>query len=165
MRPLVAGMATMPSRAETAPPAIASVLAQVDELWLFLDRFDAVPAYAEHPRIRVVGWQDVGDLRANGKLAMLFRTDTLRFDVRAWPDVNMVDFSFALEARRRGVPLVMLPRPAHWLRALDEDQADSIWAGVLCDDARQTELARELAALPRPGLPRRGWRRLSYREP
>lgn len=244
MRPLVAGMATMPSRAETAPRAIASVLPQVDQLWLFLDRFDAVPAYAEHPRIRVVRSQDLGDLRANGKLAVLFladgpctffcvdddieypadycatlvrgldrhrgavvgihaavlrspltsyasdmkvlhrrngqqrpagvdllgsdslasRTDTLRFDVRAWPDVNMVDLSFALEARRRGVPLVMLPRPAHWLRALDENQPDSIWAGVLRDDARQTELACELAALPRPALPRRGWRRLSYRE-
>jgi hypothetical protein len=35
--------------------------------------------------------------------------------------------------------------------------------GVLADDARQTMLAQELMALPRPELPRRRLRRLSYR--
>jgi hypothetical protein len=240
----VAGMATMPTRLETAPRAIASLVPQVDRLWLFLDRFDAVPAFAEDERIRIVRSEDVGDLRANGKLAALlldhgqftffgvdddieypadycerltsaldrlgdvavgvhagvlrtpvssyrsdlkvlhrrsaqaraegadllgsdslaFRTTTLRFDVRAWLDVNMVDLSFALEARRRGIPLVMLPRGAHWLRTLDENQDDSIWAGVLRDDSRQTELARELMSMSRPLLPRgRRLRRLSYR--
>ena len=44
--PRVAGMATMPSRAATAPRAIESVLPQVDRLWLFVDRFDAMPEYA-----------------------------------------------------------------------------------------------------------------------
>jgi len=236
-------MATMPSRADTAPQAIASLLSQVDRLWLFLDRFAAVPSYARHERLRVLRSQEVGDMHANGKFAGLFvdqepcayfagvddiespvdycetlgrelrrhrgaavgvhaavlhrpvtsyardmkvlhrrsaqaraagvdllgsdslafHTDTLSFDVRAWPDVNMVDLSFALEARRRGVPLVMIARAAHWLRALAEDQEDSIWAGVLRDDTRQTKVARELAALPRQQLPRRGARRLSYR--
>jgi hypothetical protein len=237
-------MATMPSRAETAPRAIASILEQVDRLWLFLDRFDGIPGYATDERIRVVRSQDAGDLRANGKLvgvdredvpctffgvdddvdypadycatleasldrvgghavvgmhagvflgpvdsysrdlkvlhrrsgqtraagvdllgsdSLAFRTTTLRFDVREWPDLNMVDLSFALEARRRGLPLVMLQRPAHWLSALAENQEDAIWTGVLLDDSRQTELARELVSLPRPRLPRNGWRRLSYR--
>jgi hypothetical protein len=237
-------MATMPSRLGTAPRAIASVLPQVDELWLFLDRFEGVPSYADHPRIRVVRSQEAGDLRANGKFAALFllngpftfvsldddieypsdyvamlkrgldrhrgavvgihaavlgspvrsyardmkvlhrrsgqgrpggvdllgsdslafRTETLTFDVRTWPDVNMVDLSFALESRRRAVPLVMLPRPSNWVRALDENQADSIWAGVLRDDTRQTELAQELRALPRPRLPGSRWGRLTYRQ-
>ena len=58
----------MPSRADTAPRAIASILEQVSRLWLFLDRFDVVPAHAEHERIRVLRSQDWGDLRANGKL-------------------------------------------------------------------------------------------------
>ena len=44
----------MPSRADTAPRAIASILAQVERLWLFLDRFDVIPAYAEHERIHVL---------------------------------------------------------------------------------------------------------------
>jgi len=234
----------MPSRSGTAPYAIASILPQVDRLWLFLDGFDAVPAYAVDERILVLRSQDVGDLRANGKFAALFgdeesctyfgvdddieyppdycatlaraldrfrgaavgvhagllprpvtsyardlrvlhrrsdqdraagvdllgsdsvafRTDTLRFDVRTWPEVNMVDLSVALEARRRGVPLVMIARPSHWLRALDEDQDDSIWAGVLRDDTRQTELGRTLMALPRQRLPRGRLRALAYRQ-
>jgi len=238
-------MATMPSRADTAPRAIASLLGQVDRLWLFLDRFESVPPYAHGDRIGVVRSQEIGDLRANGKFAPLaldrtpciyfgvdddieyprdycarlvsaleryegsvvgvhaavfrsplssytrdtkvlhrrsdqrraagvdllgsdsvaFRTTTLRFDVCAWADVNMVDLSFALEARRRGIPLVMLDRHAHWLRALDENQSDSIWTGVLADDSRQTELARDLRALPRPRLPRNGLPRFRYRSP
>ena len=237
-------MATMPSRAATAPRAIESVLPQVDRLWLFLDRFDAVPEYARDDRIRVLRSQDLGDLRANGKFvaialedepstffgidddvlypadycatlethldryrgeavvgvhaavlraplasygrdmkvlhrradqaraegvdllgsdSLAFRTSSLRFDVREWPDLNMVDLSFALEARRFGIPLVMIPRPAHWLSALDENQEDSIWVGVMRDDARQTELAQELASLARSQLPRARLRRLSYR--
>jgi hypothetical protein len=237
-------MATMPSRASTAPSAIASILPQVDRLWLFLDRFDATPPYAEDERIRVVRSQDVGDLRANGKLvgvalesepctffgadddirypadycdtleahldryrggavvgvhaavlrrptasyardtkvlhrradqarsegvdllgsdSLAFRTTTLRFDVREWVEVNMVDLAFARVARERAVPLVKIPRPSHWLTALDENQDDSIWMGVLADDTRQTVLAQELIALPRPSLPRWRFRRLGYR--
>ena len=61
-------MATMPSRFDTAPRAIAFVLSQVVRLWLFLDRFDTVPSYAMHQRIRVVRSQDLGAMTANGKL-------------------------------------------------------------------------------------------------
>jgi hypothetical protein len=57
----------------------------------------------------------------------------------------------------------MVDRAAHWLRALDENQHDSIWTGVLADDSVQTELAQELTALERPRLPRHGLTRLSYR--
>ena len=69
-------MATMPSRGETAPRAIASILPQIDRLWLFLDRFDVVPAYAEHARIRVLRTDEIGDVRANGKLAGVARETT-----------------------------------------------------------------------------------------
>jgi hypothetical protein len=229
-------MATMPSRAETAPRAIASILDQVDELWLFLDRFDAIPEYALRERIHVLRSQEVGDLRANAKFlhlslherpctffgvdddvlypddycatleswlrrysdaaivgahggllpapvgsysrdlkvlhrraaqgearevdllgsdSLAFRTSVFGFDVREWADVNMVDLSFALTARRRSMPLVTIPRRAYWMQALDEDQDDSIWLSVLRDDSRQTVLAQELVALPRPPLPAR----------
>jgi hypothetical protein len=237
-------MATMPSRATTAPRAIESILPQVSRLWLLLDRFDTVPDFAEHERIDVLRSQDLGDLRANGKFLALaldgrpctffgldddvlypadycktleshlgrwpeaavgvhggllppevtsyagdlkvlhrrapreratevdllgtdsvaFRTSTLRFDVRDWPDVNVVDLSFALTARRRSVPLVTVPRKAYWLNALEENQSDSIWQAVLRDDTLPTELARELVALPRPPLRRRPrWPRLLAR--
>jgi hypothetical protein len=236
-------MATMPSRAGTAPRAIASILRQVSRLWLFLDRFEEVPTFAHDGRIQVLRSQDVGDLRASGKLlpvaledgpctffpvdddieyppdfcsrleswqsrfeppvvvglhaailrsplssfardvemlhsraprdraeqvdllgtaSLALDTSLLRFDVREWRDRNMVDLTFALAARRREVPLVMIPRRAHWMKALEENQDDSIWIGLLRDDRRQTELARELASLPRPPLrPRRiVWPRL-----
>jgi hypothetical protein len=108
--------------------------------------------------------REVAGVDVLGSDSVAFHTSTLRFDVRAWPDRNMVDLSFALEARRRAVPLVMLDRRSHWLAALDENQDDSIWVGLQSDDSRQTALACELAALPRPRLPRRGLRRLRYRE-
>ena len=78
--------------------------------------------------------------------------------------MNVVDLAFALEARRRAVPLVMIPRRSHWLTALDENQDDSIWMSVVRDDGRQTELAREVMSLPRPPLPRVRLRRLTYRD-
>ena len=61
----------MPSRADTAPRAIASILAQVERLWLFLDRFDAIPAYAKDERIHVLRSAEVGDIRANGEVLPL----------------------------------------------------------------------------------------------
>lgn len=67
-RPIVAGMATMPRRAELLKNALTVVLPQVDELHLFLDRFEDVPAHAQHEKIRIYRSQDHGDLRANGKL-------------------------------------------------------------------------------------------------
>jgi hypothetical protein len=68
-------MATMPSRDDTAPQALASILPQVSRLWLFLDRFESIPAYALNERIRVLRSQEWGDLRANGKLLGLVQED------------------------------------------------------------------------------------------
>lgn len=230
-------MATMPSRSDAAPRALASILPHVDHLWLFLDRFDSVPSYAEDDRIRVLRSQDWGDLRANGKLlgvtfehepctffsldddveyppdycttleshldryggmvavgvhaavlrtpvtsyvrdisvthrraalprprevdllgtdSVAFRSEQLTFDVRSWEYVNLVDLCFAVEARSRSMPLVAVPRAKGWIRPIAEGQPDSIWTGVQLDDTLQTGLARELVAMPRPSLPRRG---------
>ena len=52
--PRVAGMATMPSRADTAPRAIASILPQVEAALALPRSLRLDPAYAEHERIRVV---------------------------------------------------------------------------------------------------------------
>ncbi|WP_005037472.1 hypothetical protein [Holophaga foetida] len=66
--PLVGGMATMPSRATSLPRALASVLPQVDRLYLFLDQYDKVPAWlAEHPKIVPLLALDHGRLGSNGK--------------------------------------------------------------------------------------------------
>jgi hypothetical protein len=62
-----AGMATMPTRIRTFRLAVASILPQVDRLFLFLDRFPET-VRPEHPKITVLRSQEYGDLRANGKL-------------------------------------------------------------------------------------------------
>lgn len=69
--PRVACMATMPSRATTAPKAIASLLPQVDRLWLFLDRFEKVPEYALHAKIKILRSQELGDFRCSGRFFAL----------------------------------------------------------------------------------------------
>jgi hypothetical protein len=91
-RPLVvAGMATMPSRQPTVRVAIASILGQVDRLYLYLDRFES-EIDIRHPKIVALRSQEFGDLRANGKLLGLTmcngptRYFTVDDDIRYPPD-------------------------------------------------------------------------------
>ena len=71
-RLIVAGMATMPSRSETFEVALSSILPQVDQLYLFFDRFERPPKL-RHPKIICLDSQTFGDHRANGKfLGLLF---------------------------------------------------------------------------------------------
>jgi hypothetical protein len=66
---VVAGMATMPSRAATFGPAFQSMLRQVDRLYLYLDGHDRVPEIATgDPRVVPILAKDVPGLHANGKL-------------------------------------------------------------------------------------------------
>ena len=63
----IAGMATITSRQDIAPLAIASILPQVDRLWLYLDRFDGVPDFARQDKIRVLRSQECGSYFGTGK--------------------------------------------------------------------------------------------------
>lgn len=225
---IAAGMATMPSRGDTAPRAIASVLPNVDRLYLFLDRFEMVPDYALDPKVEVLRSQDYGDLKANGKLlglwldedadyylccdddiaypadfgnrmvaacrrrgnrsvvgvhgsrfkkpfrsyfedrriyfsrnrlrlprrvdiiatnGCLHATSALRFDVRQWQQVNMVDLHFTLEARRAKLGLSVVAKQLNWVEVLGKDQVDSIFTALVKDDSRQTAIAHELMRL------------------
>ncbi|HEX5779651.1 MAG TPA: hypothetical protein VFY21_12495 [Xanthobacteraceae bacterium] len=81
---------------------------------------------------------------AIGTGAAMFSSDALRFDVRDWRHVNMVDLCLAMEANKAGLPMVCLARRRRRMTALAEKQPDSIHARLLLDDSRQTELAHEL---------------------
>jgi len=224
--PIVAGMATMPSRAHTFPTAFRSVIDQVDRLYLYLDGHDAVPPAARNdPRVVPIFSRDVPGLHGNGKFlgltmetgrclylgidddiaypssyvrrmskalaacrgsavvgyhgslllepftsyaksrktiwfagalpearyvdvlgtgTVMFDTGILRFDMRTWPHVNMLDLYFALEAAAANLALICLPRRRRYLRALEEQQSDSIYARLLRDDSVETALAIEL---------------------
>jgi hypothetical protein len=223
---VVAGMATMPSRAATFPFAFASLIRQVDRLYLYLDGHVECPAPARgNPRVVPIFARDMPGLHANGKLlglalerrpclyvsadddihyahdlvaalrrglsaygdaavvglhgsvlarplvrfdldrtifpysaalkasrpvdvlgtgAVMFSLRTLRFDVREWPFTNMVDLGLALEAGKRGVPLIALARRRKSVWTLAGDQPDSIQSALKRDDTRQTALAHEL---------------------
>lgn len=65
--PVIATVASMPSRRLLLAEVVRSVLGQVDELWVYLNDYPDVPAVLDHPRVRVARSQDHGDLRDNGK--------------------------------------------------------------------------------------------------
>ena len=225
---IVAGMATMPSRAHTFQTAFRSIIDQVDRLYLYLDGHDAVPAVAKgDPRVIPIFSDAFPGLHGDGKFigltlekndcfylgvdddivyprdyvrrmsktlaacrrsaiigyhgsvlldpftsyaksresiwfagelprarhvdilgsgTVMFDTGTLRFDVRTWPHVNMTDINLASEAAAVNLALICLPRRRRYLRPLEEEQSNSIYARLLRDDSIETALAIELRA-------------------
>ncbi len=226
---VVAGMATMPTRTNTFKAALRSILPQVDKIYIFLDGFEVIPPEAQHEKIFVARSQDVGDLKANGKLygliqtrgikayyvcvdddilyppdfvlilreqlakykgravvgvhgsvlhsevntyrkdrevyhrrqalerdrevdvlgtdGILFRSDSLWFDVRKWGLTNMVDLNFAIECERLGFKRISVKRSNNWIKHLDQQQPDSIYVQLMKNDEQQTRLAKELLSL------------------
>ncbi|HKT15453.1 MAG TPA: hypothetical protein VJR87_08600 [Allosphingosinicella sp.] len=64
----IGGMATMPTRAHCLPAVLADILPQLDRLYLFFDRHDAVPRpFSDHPKIVPLLPADHGDLAGSGK--------------------------------------------------------------------------------------------------
>ena len=51
---LVGCMATMPSRAHTAPEAIKSLIAQFDKFYLILNSFEEIPQWARLPGVTAI---------------------------------------------------------------------------------------------------------------
>jgi len=85
---VVATMATFPARAESAALAVASLLPQVDRLYIYFNGYDTVPAFAQDDRIvSIVGGPD---LSAIGK--------TVAFDYISNSIVLTVDDDFVYPA-------------------------------------------------------------------
>lgn len=62
----------MPSRANSLPAALNSIIHQVDRLYLYLDKFDAVPEIAKsHSKIIPVLHHDFPELHSDGKFVPL----------------------------------------------------------------------------------------------
>lgn len=66
-----AGMASFPPREENLRQAVASILPQVDRLYVYLNDYASVPEFLQHPRIIVGRSQQHGDLQDNGKVFFL----------------------------------------------------------------------------------------------
>jgi hypothetical protein len=229
---IVAGMATLVKRHDTFRRALASILRQVDRLYVYLDGHRDMPELVRgDPRVTAVLSRDMPGLHANGKLlglalepgdftfvsvdddfhyspdfighlrtglarycdhaivgyhgimlrrpltgynkdkstipytsrpledrpvdaigtgAAMFLSSSLRFDVRAWPYINMVDLGLAVEAAHVKLPMISIARRKRYLWPIENDQPDSIAAGLRRDDSRQTALAKELLRLQMP---------------
>lgn len=67
--PVVASLCSIPERVSHLKRVLASLAPQVDELHLYLDRYDEVPDFVRqcHPRVSVVLSRDRPGLRDNGK--------------------------------------------------------------------------------------------------
>jgi hypothetical protein len=223
--PRIGGMATIPSRAHSLPAALDTIVGQVDTLYLYLDKHDAVPpVLARYPNIVPLLPTDFGHHGGSGKFLGVrlckrpsfyccfdddilyapsyaeklvrgvvryrgravvgihgtvfrapyrsykrdrwgtnfkrrllfntrvdelgtgtvgFHTSFLSFDVKDWPYDHMADLDLALEADRRGLPLIALRRRKRFLRAIEEGQDDSLYRRLVDDESIETARMRE----------------------
>lgn len=86
-------------------------------------------------------------VNALGTGTVVYRSSTLRFDPRSWQHPGLGDLSLAVEAAKANVPMICVERPARWLEAIDEGQADSLWTRAQRDESRHVALMRELVRL------------------
>ncbi len=123
--PIVAGVASIPDRAEYLRQAVGSVAPYVDELHVYLNGYPETPSFLDQPKITVHRSQEHGDLGDAGKF---FTVGTQRGYYLALDDdiVYPPDFVWTLlntlrgerkKGRRLAVGLhgkVMPPRVAHY---------------------------------------------------
>ena len=64
----IGAMASFPKRRESLRQSLATLLPQLDELILYLNDYENIPYFCQHPKLRIVlGKSTCGDLRDNGK--------------------------------------------------------------------------------------------------
>lgn len=227
----IGGMATMPTRAHTLLKAMETILPQVDRLYLFLDKYEDVPAtLPADPKLVPLLPARFGPLAAEGKFlglelltepglyfcfdddiyyppiyvksmtlalrrhhfralvgvhgtvfrpphqsylrdrrtlhfhagrsldchvdelgtgTLAFHTGCVQLKPRTWLHHGMADLMVAIEAVQQRIPRIAVRRPASFLRAIEQNQSDSLWRGLQKDDHRQTAIMRAaLAAFP-----------------
>lgn len=66
-----AGIASVGHRSDLLRKTVASLIDQVDRIGVYLNNYEDVPKFLDHPRIVVARSQDQGDLRDNGKFFFL----------------------------------------------------------------------------------------------
>lgn len=69
--PVIAGLATMPSRLDLLRESFNSIYWQVDEVHVFLNNFESVPDFLHRPRTKIYRSQDYEDYKDVGKFFAL----------------------------------------------------------------------------------------------
>lgn len=220
-----AGLASFPARREKLEQTIASLLPQVDRIYVYLNQYDAIPDFLKHSRITVeLGGTD-RDLRDNGKFyfveqakagyfftvdddivypadyvqrlirgiefyerkaivgvhgtifakpivkyfkgrtvyhfehelrhdvvvnqlgtgTVAFHTSSIRPALTSFRSTGMADVWLALLAKAKNLPLIVLQRPAGWLRSIGLDESN-LFREYRHDDSQQTRLIK--SAMP-----------------
>lgn len=86
------------------------------------------------------------DVVGGGTLAMV--SNAFPVDPVAWAGhTDMDDLMLAIEAEKHHVSRYAIARPPRFLRAIEQDQSDSLWMRTQADDARQTARMLELIAM------------------
>src|SRR5699024_5324565 len=73
--PVIAGLATMPSRVKVLRDALHSIYWQVDEVHVFLNNFEEVPEFLKVPHVTIYRSQDYQDYKDVGKFFALEHVD------------------------------------------------------------------------------------------
>ena len=76
-----------------------------------------------------------------------FISSNFDIDPREWDRCDINDITVAIEAERRGLKRVVVPRRAGWLKAYAENQPDSLYRRTLNDESEQTRQMRFLLGL------------------
>jgi hypothetical protein len=80
--PVVAGLATMPSRIDVLRESFNSIYWQVDEVHVYLNNFKSVPGFLRRPRVTIYRSQDYEDYKDVGKFfALKHLTEGILFTV------------------------------------------------------------------------------------
>lgn len=223
---VIFNMASMPSRIPALPDTVNSILPQCDLLNIYLNKYEQVPSFLDHPKIKIYRSQHChGDLGDVGKFykvhdqkgyiftvddkiiypadyvqqmvntierthrkavvsnhgrnfyknrpsrsyyfdcertfmymleqkfefihevgtgVLAFHSDTVSPDLDWFPHTNMTDIYFSIECQKRGIPLVMHPHAAGWIKlGTKHNENISIHASCNRRDEFQTKVVND----------------------
>ncbi|HSV98612.1 MAG TPA: glycosyltransferase [Sedimentisphaerales bacterium] len=117
--------------ADYVPKMIASIEARQRRAVAVVHGFDFCEPYADCVRDRLVyrfesARSRDGVVDAGGVGTLAFHTDTIRPDLKDFPNPNFRDLWFSVLAARAGVPIVCVARDPHWLHSRDV-QGKQLW--------------------------------------
>lgn len=166
--PIVAGVASIPSRRDTLRIVVESILPQIDRLYVFLNGYDDIPEFLQRGRIHVFRSQEYGDQNDVGKyFGLTIQNNGIYFtldDDIEYPDDYVHRMSHALRRYNYraavGVHGVFYPQEPnsflnrttfHFAQALEYDVPCSLLGtGTAAFHIRSVKL--DIAAFQAPGM-------------
>jgi hypothetical protein len=77
-----------------------------------------------------------------GTGTIAFHSSAIRIEPQKWLDPNMADLQLMIDAIRQKTPRICVRRPSGLLKAIAENQPDSLFRRSLMDDLAETQLLR-----------------------